>query len=112
MQVDFIPSPFLSCPDLFSTVRFLSLKVESGFQSFDLAMLHPLSHLSAVREKLVLESPDSPLDNYWFTLDGKSRLKETLRLWDLGITTSSVIHLRNAHSPSNNLMHINPDFGV
>jgi hypothetical protein len=65
--------------------------------------LHPLTRLSTIRKELELgqEIPeDVALDLYWFTVDGKERLKEWRTLWDLDLVSGCTLYMR----PSSTLL--------
>ncbi|KAJ7599261.1 hypothetical protein C8J56DRAFT_185849 [Mycena floridula] len=86
-------------------VPFFSFNVEIvGGRVFDTMLLHPLTRLSKIRELLRDQIPSSSstgekqfsLDDYWFTLTGRERLKDWRNLWDLSIISGSTLYMRES----------------
>jgi hypothetical protein len=78
------------------TVPYISFAVEiQDVILFDTLLVHPLTRFTTVKKLLEPSATEAGVDlsEYDFSRDGRERISDSRRLWDVGIVSGAVIYL-------------------
>lgn len=78
--------------DTFGLVADIHLCIPTPAKEFDM-VVSPMTRIPTVRKTLIEVDPVTPWDEFAFSLDGNTRMKETSTMWDLDLRSPTILYL-------------------